>query len=375
MKNKLLLFLLLLIFSAGEVFSQTIDQKLHLQTNDNTVGGNFVVDVQVKGTSLSSANTLGSATIDVQFDNTKLTYQSADSWAFGGGEGYNRSATNNTTFIRIGITSFVSPSGGYSGFDIVNSSTTYTTWVRLHFLIAVGGTTSLTIASGSNQIGLYSTHSNSDESGTISDKTLSTPDVSEVTDAPTPVELNSFNAKTKGSDVELLWKTATEVNNHGFEVERKSNDVESSSWEKVGFVAGNGNSNSPKEYSFTDKNITGGPKFAYRLKQIDNSGTFTYSDKVEVEVVPDKFELFQNYPNPFNPSTTIKFSLTKDSRVAINIYNILGEKVTELINAEYKAGFYKVQLNSTGLGLASGIYFYSIETESFKSVKKMILMK
>ena len=194
-------------------------------------------------------------------------------------------------------------------------------------------------------------------------------------DTPLPVELNSFNAKVTGSNVELQWKTATELNNHGFEVERKANDNESASWEKVGFVEGNGNSNSPKDYSFTDKSITGGSKFAYRLKQVDNNGNFTYSDKVEVKVVPNKFELFQNYPNPFNPSTTIKFSLPADSRVAINIYNILGEKITELINGDYKAGFYKVQFNSANLSLASGIYFYTIESQNFKAVKKMILMK
>ena len=194
-------------------------------------------------------------------------------------------------------------------------------------------------------------------------------------DQPLPVELNSFNAKVSGSNVELLWKTATEVNDHGFEVERKANDNESASWEKVGFVAGNGNSNSPKDYTFTDKNITGGSKFTYRLKQIDNNGSFIYSSNVDVEVVPDKFELFQNYPNPFNPSTTIKFSLPEDSRVAINIYNILGEKITELINNDYKAGFYKIQFNSANLSLASGIYFYTIESKNFKAVKKMVLMK
>jgi len=192
---------------------------------------------------------------------------------------------------------------------------------------------------------------------------------------PLPVELSSFNAKVKGSNVELLWKTTTEVNNHGFEVERKMNDNESAVWEKVGFVAGSGNSNSPKDYTFVDKNVTGGAKFSYRLKQIDNDGSYTYSNNVEVEVVPEKFELFQNYPNPFNPSTTIKFSLPQDSRIAINIYNILGEKITQLLNADYKAGYYKIQFNSTDFNLASGIYLYTIESKNFKAVKKMVLMK
>jgi hypothetical protein len=198
---------------------------------------------------------------------------------------------------------------------------------------------------------------------------------SSVSGVPLPVELKSFNAKVKGSNVELLWQTATEVNNYGFDVERKAIDAEAATWEKVGFIEGSGNSNSPKDYTYTDKNITGGSNFSYRLKQIDNDGTFSYSSDVNVEVIPDKFELFQNYPNPFNPSTTIKFSLPQDSRIVINIYNILGEKVTQLLNADYKAGYYKVLLNSTDLNLASGIYFYTIESKNFKAVKKMILMK
>ncbi len=173
-----------------------------------------------------------------------------------------------------------------------------------------------------------------------------------------------------------LWQTKTEINNYGFEVQRLQNynnaKLQDSDlkWEKVGFIAGSGNSNSPKDYTFVDKNLIGGPKFSYRLKQVDNDGTFTYSDKVEVEVIPNKYELFQNYPNPFNPSTTIKFSLPEDSRIAINIYNILGEKITELLNADYKAGYYKILLNSSDFSLASGIYFYTIESKNLKPLRK-----
>ena len=190
-------------------------------------------------------------------------------------------------------------------------------------------------------------------------------------DDPLPVELNSFNAKVKQGDVELLWQTKTEVNNYGFEVERKS---EGNVWQKISFVKGNGNSNSPKDYSFIDRNLTDGSQYTYRLKQLDNDGKFSYSDEVEVEVLPTQYELFQNYPNPFNPSTKIKFSLPEDSRVVINIYNMLGEKVMELVNSEFKAGYHQVQLNSSR-GLASGVYIYSIVANNFSAVKKMVLMK
>lgn len=211
-------------------------------------------------------------------------------------------------------------------------------------------------------------------------------------DQPLPVELSSFSINAvEGTKAQLQWETATEVNNYGFEIQRsiissekaevKSENAEASElereWEMVAFVEGHGNSNSIKNYSFTDKNLVGGSKFMYRLKQIDIDGTFEYSDAVEIEVLPTKYELLQNYPNPFNPETNIKFSLPENAKIAINIYNILGEKVTTLLNEELNAGFHQVNFNtnSAGYSLASGMYIYTIETKNFSQVKKMILMK
>ncbi len=73
----------------------------------------------------------------------------------------------------------------------------------------------------------------------------------------------------------------------------------------------------------------------------------------------------------------IKFSLPEDAKLAINIYNLLGEKVTTLLNSELKAGFHEVNFNSasTGYSLASGVYIYTLESKNYTKVKKMILMK
>lgn len=204
---------------------------------------------------------------------------------------------------------------------------------------------------------------------------------------PLPVELSSFSVNSvEGTKAQLNWETATEINNYGFEIERtiagsEKSKVESQNeeldWEKIAFVQGHGNSNSNKSYSFTDKNLVGGSRFLYRLKQIDIDGTFEYSDAVEIEVLPNKYELLQNYPNPFNPETNIKFSLPEDAKIAINIYNVLGQKVATILNKELKAGFHQVNFNTTSAGyrLASGVYIYTIETKNFSQVKKMILMK
>jgi len=197
-----------------------------------------------------------------------------------------------------------------------------------------------------------------------------------------PVELTSFTASAIGTSVLLKWRTATELNNYGFEVQRKivneggKGDI--TEWSKIGFVSGNGTSNSFKSYRFTDTRIAIG-KFAYRLKQIDNDGTFKYSDEVEVYLgVPQEFSLEQNYPNPFNPTTTIHYSLPVKSKVSLKVFDLLGNQVLELVNKEQEAGRYDIPFNTNTAErtLASGVYFYQLQTNTgFSSVKKLVLLK
>lgn len=190
---------------------------------------------------------------------------------------------------------------------------------------------------------------------------------------PLPVELTTFTAAAKNKTVFLNWKTVTETNNYGFEVERCAVSTERQAWNKIGFVSGNGNSSSDKEYSFTDKNISGGSKFNYRLKQIDNDGTFEYSSSVEIEIVPLQFELSQNYPNPFNPSTTIQFSLPVQTQLKINIYNMLGELIKTVSEGMYESGYYNITFDASEL--SSGTYIYRLESNDFIETKKMLMIK
>ncbi len=189
--------------------------------------------------------------------------------------------------------------------------------------------------------------------------------------SPLPVELTSFTGVVKNSSVALHWATATEVNNYGFNVER---NVDGSGWDSLAFVAGNGNSNSPKEYNYYDKDFfAGGSKFQYRLKQIDNDGTIDYSEVIEVELVPNKYELSQNYPNPFNPTTTIRFSLPQQTKLKIDLYNILGQLVETIADGTYEPGYHKVNFDAGHL--SSGTYIYRLQSSEFVQVKKMILVK
>jgi hypothetical protein len=93
----------------------------------------------------------------------------------------------------------------------------------------------------------------------------------------------------------------------------------------------------------------------------------------EEETMPKEYSLNQNYPNPFNPSTTISYSIPKEGNVVLKIYNVLGQEVKVLVNHFQSAGSYKVNFDAGSL--TSGIYFYSINSENFSQVKKMMLIK
>ena len=198
------------------------------------------------------------------------------------------------------------------------------------------------------------------------------------TDDALPVELASFTATTDRLNVELNWKTATELNSGEFDVERQlTNDLHpaASAWSKVGSVGGHGTSNAPHTYSFTD-NIGSAGTYSYRLKQIDHNGAFTYSQEVQVQVgaAPRVFALAQNYPNPFNPTTNIQFTVPSNGKTRLTVYNTLGQEVAVLFDAVATAGDYH-QATFDASHLASGIYFSRLEFGGKMQVKKMLLLK
>jgi hypothetical protein len=185
---------------------------------------------------------------------------------------------------------------------------------------------------------------------------------------PLPIELSTFTASVTKSNINLIWQTVTEIKNYGFEIQRKT-DI--SDWGKIGFVQGSGNSNSPKNYSFIDKEVNSG-EYYYRLKQIDKDGNFEFSKVVEANLGnPQSYELNQNYPNPFNPTTIITYQIPQNSFVILQVFNILGRRVATLVNEEKAAGNYSVEFSANNYNLTSGIYFYSIKAGNFSSVKNI----
>jgi hypothetical protein len=196
---------------------------------------------------------------------------------------------------------------------------------------------------------------------------------------PVPVELLSFSSSVVDNDVTLSWTTATEINNSGFNIERKQvhslqSTVVNEEWQTIDFVNGHGTTTELQSYSFVDENLSAG-KYQYRLKQIDFDGTFEYSNVVEAIILPPaKFSLEQNYPNPFNPSTSIQYAIASRQFVSLKIFNSLGEEVESLVNEYQEAGVHSI-LYISNLTLPSGVYYYQLKAGEFLRTKKMTILK
>jgi len=192
------------------------------------------------------------------------------------------------------------------------------------------------------------------------------------------LKLSLFNASVNGDKILLKWRTITEINNSGWEIERNYPQININNWHNIGFVKGAGNSQVEKNYLFRD--IVTSKKCRYRLKQIDYNGTLKYSEVVSVETNIDNlnYSLSQNYPNPFNPSTKINIFLPVSAHVELIIYNVLGKVVRKIIDNRMEAG--NSEFNFLSGEMPGGIYFYKVRANgedgsSFTDVKRMLIIK
>lgn len=201
-------------------------------------------------------------------------------------------------------------------------------------------------------------------------------------DDPLPVVLVSFTGAFIGNGrVRLNWRTISEIENFGFEVQKSRNLSSNFTTIPNSFVPGFGTTNEPHDYTFTDSNATGG-LWHYRLKQINLSGSFWLSEPISVTVTavgdatrPTGYALFQNYPNPFNPTTRIEFALKSAGFTTLRVYNLLGREVATLLSGRLGAGRHSVEFNTRDFSLTSGVYFYKLQSENFSSTRKMVLAK
>ena len=197
-----------------------------------------------------------------------------------------------------------------------------------------------------------------------------------------PIQLSLFTATLIGAhSVKVEWSTATETNNYGFYVERRTET--DATWTTVSdLIPGAGTILEEQQYSWTDESVQD-DVYRYRLRQVDLDGSNSNSAEIRVvvtgvmvvdEIAPREFSVKQNYPNPFNPSTTIKFSVEKDEHAMVKVYNLMGQEMATLFDGQAEPGrYYKITFNASRL--SSGIYLYRVITDSRTEIKRMALIK
>lgn len=206
--------------------------------------------------------------------------------------------------------------------------------------------------------------------------TLHIDDVSYNVAGALPVQLAGMTAEASTDGVRLHWTTRSEVDNYGFEVERRRI---SGAWqvgaefEAVGFVAGHGTSGSARSYTYLDRNPPFG-RVAYRLRQIDRDGSYAYSSEVEVgsQIVPAEPLLIHAFPNPFNPSTTIEFRSVTSGRAVVRVHDVLGREVATLFDDMLDGGSVVRRVFDARV-LPSGLYFVRIQHEGRTRTSKLVL--
>ena len=195
-------------------------------------------------------------------------------------------------------------------------------------------------------------------------------------DQTIPVELTSLEARINEQEVIIDWNTASEINNAGFEIQRKSplpNDKEH--WIRAGFVEGAGTTTLPLSYQFADPIADLLPgRIDYRLKQIDFDGTYAISEVVTVEIpVTAGATLYPSFPNPFNPSTQVQFEIPVDTYVEVSLTTVTGQRVQTLTHQWYPAGRHAITLDAKNL--SSGTYLVTMRAGSVRQSHSLVLMK
>jgi hypothetical protein len=189
---------------------------------------------------------------------------------------------------------------------------------------------------------------------------------------PIPVEMAGFDATVKGQSVQLSWKTASETNNAGFEVEHK---YRSGDFEKLGYVEGEGTTSKPQSYTYeVTSDLDPGPH-RFRLKQVDLDGSSSYSGTQKVTLSPSgAYSLTGAAPNPFHQSTTMQLTVSESQPVRATVYNTLGQRVRTVLDQELEAD-QPLDLRLDAQGLASGMYVVRIKGEAFEATRKVTLVK
>ena len=189
----------------------------------------------------------------------------------------------------------------------------------------------------------------------------------------------------------LEWITHSEIDNEGFEIWRSMDNASDfdiiANYLEDPELIGAGNSTTTHIYKYKDKHIESGHTYYYQLWDVSTDGSrqnlgTKVVDLTNMDNAPKEYTLYQNYPNPFNPVTQIRFAIPEESRISLEIYNMLGQKVRSLIKGEiFQSGTYdNIFWDSSddfGNLVANGVYFlvFTVHEKNVQDVKKIVFMK
>jgi hypothetical protein len=333
-------------------------------------------DVSAKKEAGGFAGYTSTVSISDCYASGNVSIGSSDNTA-GGFIGYDPSSTTVARCYAVGSISGGSWKGGFVGRTVSGSSYTVSYWNTDIFTSPGAGNGTASPSLEGHTTSWMKTESNYSVAGWNFSTTWELlsgnyPRLQSNPDGTLPVELSSFTVSTDKNSVVLRWNTVSETNNYGFEVEKNAS-LAQREWVRIGFVEGNGTTNAPKSYSFTDISAKG--KTSYRLKQIDRDGKFDYSQTIDVTAAsePTMFALEQNYPNPFNPATAIGYRLSVAGHTMLKIYDALGREAATLVDEVKDAGNYSAQFD--GSTLSSGMNFARLTSSGNSQVRKLLLTK
>ena len=376
--KKIAIIFFIISLTATLVFADNAEFRTVVSRNDAAVSGEFHLDLEMRITSGgTSPRTLDAITIDIYYGSQLTAWATApddDTWVPSWLLGYTTSANKNSGYYRILIVGGNVGPGKGAGWNV---TTSWQRVVTLKWTINETSTVNISIADGTQAASYFNSIGNADENGTT-DWTVTNEDLGDVS---LPVELSLLEAENRNSRVYINWTTQSEKNNLGFNVYRSNSEKGDYAKINSSLIMGAGNSTTPQNYEFADDKVEAQKTYYYQLENVDQTGSSRFHGPINVfveQAIPKEFALNQNYPNPFNPETTISYDLPKDTQVKIDIFNVRGELVKELLNTQQNAGTKTLIWDGTltsGEKAPTGIYFYRIKAESFQAIKKMLLAK
>lgn len=182
-----------------------------------------------------------------------------------------------------------------------------------------------------------------------------------------PIELSAFDAEANENVIQLHWRTESEKDNAGFELQRSENGKD---FKNLQFVPGAGTSTEPKEYHFTDKTVRKGQLYYYRLKQTDFNGSFSFSKLVVARPQSGKLEAGEFFPNPAIGQINININLAESNNLQIHLFDPAGQ-LWRTETRPGNAGEQAISLDTNGL--PAGIYFAKIAVDGEQVYRKIVI--